>query len=197
MLANVNIRRKYFINKAFQLNLILKFVILVIFGSIISGLILYFYMARKLLDGPEVVYYNTMGLLAPAIIFTQFIVGVFVVLIAIRVVLLISHRIAGPLYRLERVAERVGDGDLTVKIGFRDKDALLPFKSSFQKMIDNMQFRMLRFRDRVEELKHIDKELAENIANSSLSQAEKDKIVSFIKKCISLSDETLNEFKLP
>ena len=197
MQSNVKFRRKYFINRAFQLNFILRFVGLVMIGSLFSGLVLYFYMAHQLDNGPEVMYHNTMALLTPAIFFTQLIVGIFLISMTTYVVLLLSHRIAGPLYRLERVAERVGDGDLTVKIGFRNKDALLPFKSSFQNMIDNLQCRMLRIRDNVQELRNIENEIHESLQNSPLPKNEKDRLNSTIKKFVDRYEDSLKEFTLP
>lgn len=197
MQANVRFRRKYFINRSFQLNFILRFVGLVMIGSFFSGLILYFYMARQLENGPDIVYHNTMALLTPAIFFTQLIVGIFIVSITTYVVLLLSHRIAGPLFRLERVAERVGEGDLTIKIGFRKKDALLPFKSSFQKMIDNLQCKLLRIQDSVSELKIYEKEMHDSIQKSSLSQSEKERLQGTIREFVQRYDSCLKEFKLP
>jgi methyl-accepting chemotaxis protein len=190
-------RRKYFINKTFQINFILRFVVLIAFGSILSGIALHYYMSERLQSGSEIMYHNTMAILTPAIVYTQLFVGILIILIIAYVVLIFSHRIAGPLYRLERVAERVGNGDLTVKIGFREKDALLPLKSSFQNMIDNLQCHMLRIRDNVQELRIREKEIQESLLNHPLMQSEKDQLNVTISEFINRYEEVLKEFKLP
>lgn len=197
MQANVKFKRKYFISHAFQLNFILRFVGLVMIGSILSGLLLYFYMARQLNNGPEVMYHNTMGLLVPAIFLTQLIVGIFIISITTYVVLLLSHRIAGPLYHLERVAEQVGNGDLTIKVRFRNKDALMSFKRSFQNMIDNLQCRMLRLRDNVQELRIIENDIMESLIHTPMPQSEKEQLNRAIKEFIDRYEDSLKEFKLP
>jgi methyl-accepting chemotaxis protein len=138
-----------------------------------------------------------MAVLTPAIVFTQLIVLIFAVLITAWVVLLLSHRIAGPLYRLERVAERVGGGDLTVRIGFRKEDALLPFKSSFQNMIDSLQYRLLRIRNTVLEMKDLGVEAERSIDSSSLPEPEKERLRGFLREYTARYENSLKEFTLP
>jgi methyl-accepting chemotaxis protein len=197
MESSVKFRRNYFINKTFQLNFIFRFVLLVIAGGVISGFMLYFNMSHRLAGGPEIVYYKSMEALVPAIIITQLIVGFLIIIATVLVVLLLSHRIAGPLYRLERVAEHVGNGDLAVRVGIRQKDALMPLKSSFQKMIDKLQRKIQQFQEILNELKHIEQEFGVKVNGSHLPTDEKDHLMESMKKCVSRYEDTLKSFKMP
>jgi methyl-accepting chemotaxis protein len=190
-------RRKYFINRAIQLDFMLRLMLLVAFGSIITGFILYYYMSRQLSSEPEIIYRNTMLILRNTIIFTQLIVGVVVFIVIGYVTLYFSHRIAGPLYRLEKIMDQVGDGDLTVKVVFRKKDALLHLKTSMQYMIDNLQFRISHLRDSLEEFKKLKKEMHASVDNSSLPEQEKEGMKKDIDEYAYRCETSIGEFKLP
>lgn len=53
--------------------------------------------------------------------------------------LIISNRIAGPIYRMKRICHRVGEGDLSVKVEFRRKDILRFLKVVLQDMISGLK----------------------------------------------------------
>jgi methyl-accepting chemotaxis protein len=52
--------------------------------------------------------------------------------------LVISHRIAGPVYRFERSAEDVAKGDLTSKIFLREGDELGDLREGFNTMVESL-----------------------------------------------------------
>ena len=197
MQSSVKFRRNYFINKAFQLNFIIRFVFLVVIGGVFSGCMLYFFMSHKLSVSPEIVFFSAMDALLPAIIITQLIVSILIIIASIYVVLILSHRIAGPLYRLERVAEHVGNGDLSIRVGFRDKDALMPLKSSFQTMIDKLQHKVLKLQDNLTEMKKVEQEFRDKDNGSPLSDIEKKRLTKLLHNCISRYEENLKSFKMP
>ncbi len=62
---------------------------------------------------------------------------VFLVLSAI--VIFISHRIAGPLFRLKMFMRKVGEGDLSVKLSFRNYDAIHDVADCFNEMVQNLR----------------------------------------------------------
>jgi signal transduction histidine kinase len=62
---------------------------------------------------------------------------VFVVLAIM--VLLISHHIAGPLYRLKMYMKKVQDGDYSTRLKFRKSDAINDVADSFNNMLDSIQ----------------------------------------------------------
>ncbi|MCK5219109.1 HAMP domain-containing protein [bacterium] len=55
----------------------------------------------------------------------------------------LSHRIAGPVYRLKQSMQQAGSGDLSVLIKFREKDELQDLKNEFNNMISNIRDRVM------------------------------------------------------
>jgi methyl-accepting chemotaxis protein len=53
--------------------------------------------------------------------------------------LLLSHRVAGPIYRFERSAEQVSAGDLTSRVFLRQGDELVDLRDSFNGMVDTLR----------------------------------------------------------
>jgi methyl-accepting chemotaxis protein len=51
----------------------------------------------------------------------------------------LSHRVAGPLYRVERVAEEISKGNLDIKVQFRKSDELRTMADSLNKMISGIR----------------------------------------------------------
>jgi methyl-accepting chemotaxis protein len=51
----------------------------------------------------------------------------------------LSHRVAGPLYRIERVAEEISKGNLDIKVQFRKSDELRTLADSLNNMIDGIK----------------------------------------------------------
>lgn len=74
---------------------------------------------------------NASGLLA---------VHLAVLLLAVIIIsVFVSHKFAGPVFRLERIAESVGKGDLTVRASFREGDELFETAECMNRMIDSLK----------------------------------------------------------
>jgi HAMP domain-containing protein len=55
------------------------------------------------------------------------------------IVIFISHRIAGPLYRLKMYMEKVENGDYSVKLNFRKNDAIHDIADGFNRMVQGIK----------------------------------------------------------
>jgi methyl-accepting chemotaxis protein len=51
----------------------------------------------------------------------------------------LSHRVAGPVYRFERSAEEVSKGDLTSRVFLREGDQLVDLRDAFNGMVDTLR----------------------------------------------------------
>jgi len=118
-------RRNYFINPDIQGMFILKTFMLVFFCCVLYAAIL----ANFSTDSMTITYKDNHLLLqkTPIMLFKEMMKaqGVFIVsggLGAIVFALLISHRFAGPLYKLERCTEMMLEGDHSFTVVFRPKD---------------------------------------------------------------------------
>ena len=194
---SITIRRRYFINKAFQINIILHFVFLVIMGCSLSGLLIYYFMRHGLEMESAAVIKNIMSMLIPTIIIAQVSVCIVSLIATFYVVMFLSHRIAGPLYRLERIAEYVGEGNLEIRVGFREKDALMPLKSAFQGMIDNLQKKMVNIKNNCKDIRNLEDDLQNAIQTSTLSEDEKNKLNEALNEILARYEKNMQGFQLP
>lgn len=143
MANNIKNRRKqYFINRKFQSDFIIKFCILVIAGSFISGVIIYF-MSKStvttVFENSRLTIKSTADFILPAVLLSSCAVIVLIGLAAVWVTVFTSHRIAGPLYRIEKDTEEVAGGNLNKKFDLRNTDELKLLAQSFNKMTDNLR----------------------------------------------------------
>ena len=68
------------------------------------------------------------------------------------VTLYVSHKIGGPLHRVESVLEEVGLGKLDIKIEFRQRDQLKDLVPQINYMIQNLNKRVRQIQDEVGDL---------------------------------------------
>ena len=120
-------RHHYYIDKNFQTEFILNFCALVAFGSVLIAVLIYWLAQHSTTVGivhGRVAVHTTEAYLLPLLLQTVFIELVIVSLATIVLTLLISHKIAGPLYRLEVALGQLGEGDLESSMKLREGDQL-------------------------------------------------------------------------
>ena len=136
-----NRRRRYFIKSGLQtryLRLILTAIILpaVLFGACLYYLI--FYLMAEQLGIPESIAYNITPVLGKINLILLF--GLPVIAVAVLFWgLLISHRIAGPVYRLEKELDKIAKGDFSLRIKFRRKDELASVAAGINRVLDKIE----------------------------------------------------------
>ncbi len=181
-------RKKYFIKPGFQSRLTAIMILLVIIVANLVGALTYFFayeqfekliQAHQLLDD---LVTATKGLL-PGVIFSELISICIVAFLCIK----ITHTIAGPVYRMERVAKGIGEGDLTNFIKLRQKDELKDLADSMNEMTMGLRNRVISLKESVAEI-HEKLESAKN----SKDLAKIDESL----KTINSIEETLDSFVL-
>jgi len=146
-------RRQYFIKKDFQFRFIIKFCLLILIGVVIStGLLLL--LSQDTLTSSfsqsRLVIKNTALAILPAVMYTNLITLGLIILATIVVMLFISHKIAGPLFRFEKELREVGEGDLTKDIILRKKDQITDMADSLNKMSARLREKILAIQTEVE-----------------------------------------------
>lgn len=105
--------------------------------------------------------FTQLGVLLPAFLLKLFIYFAIVLLVAG----VVSHRMAGPVYKFEKSAAVLGSGDLTHRIFLRNGDQLLELQEALNNMTVSLQDRVKTDRQRAQRL-------AEDLA--AMSAQEKD-----------------------
>ena len=135
-------RRKFLVKKGMQFRFLGLILISVLFPTLLVGACLYwliFSMMAQQLGIPESIAYN----LPPVISRVDgiLIVGLPVLLLLLLGWgLLLSHRIAGPIYRLERELNRMArEGDFSVRLKLRRNDELGSVADGINKVLERIE----------------------------------------------------------
>ena len=68
------------------------------------------------------------------------------------VTLLVSHKLAGPLFRFQKELDLIGKGDFTQTVRLREKDQIAPMVDSLNQMRTNLQDKVLSIKKEVEKI---------------------------------------------
>lgn len=137
-----NRRKEYFIDRDFQRNFILKFCGLVVLASVISGVMLYLFSRNTVTTAfvnSRLSIVSTSDYIVPSLIGSGLIAIALVGIATAIVVMYLSHRIAGPLFNIERSIKQVGKGDLTAKIQLRSTDEMAKLADCINEMTEKLK----------------------------------------------------------
>ncbi|MBU3958812.1 MAG: HAMP domain-containing protein [Candidatus Omnitrophica bacterium] len=134
-------RRKYFIKPGLQVRYLRVILIAVILPVCLFSVCLYyliFYMMAEQLGIPESIAYNIVPVVTKINLILLF--GLPIISIGILFWgVLISHRIAGPLYRLEKELDKIAKGDFSLRLKIRSKDELGSIVKGVNKILDKIE----------------------------------------------------------
>ena len=192
-------RRHYFINKAFQSEFILKFCALVALGCIVFGVILYALSSKTLttsFENSRLVVKSTADYLLPGLLFGGMIVGILTAIVTSIIVVLMTHRVVGPMYRFEKQAEKIGSGELSSDLKIRKKDQFQNFVTAFNKMTNDLNGGVSKVVDVSEKLGDLIEKLSDSSGNELLLKEDIKKVVSELKKDKKDLKKALGHFKI-
>jgi len=152
-------RRNYYIDKDFQTKFIIKFCLIVAGGSVLTAVLVYWLAQHSTtvsIIGGRVAVHTTAEYLMPLLAQTLSIELVVVALATALMTLFISHKIAGPLYRLKVSLRALGTGDLG-SVRLRQGDQLKEVAASYNEAMEglNEKVRMMKNASSLEEVKRI------------------------------------------
>lgn len=142
-------RKIIFIDKRFQGEFILKFVLLLLAGTAVFILAAYLILNRRLEDSYYSAHFaikSTGEVLLPTLLALS---GVFVLVLgaaAFVITLYVSHHIAGPLFAIRRYLENVSRGDLDFTPKLRLKDQTTPLADSLAHAVETLNTRLIAIR---------------------------------------------------
>ncbi len=134
-------RRNYFVKKSFQSSFALRFGGLIAVEAFLIAL-LFFYMSRGTLTtaylGNELHIERTAAYFFTTFLIIAAITAVTMALIGTLVFVILSHRIAGPVYHLQKTIEEIRRGDLTCRVQLRRKDELGDLAADVNKLSESL-----------------------------------------------------------
>ncbi len=178
------------IERKFKAVFVIKFCLIIILGALFVGVGLYLFYGRKLGE----TYYSALStivnlkdILIPAIVFTILLQFIIFSIVTILLTLFISHRIAGPVYRLERVLNNVSSGDLSLtSIRLRTRDQIQSIADSFALMSKDFGQKIKALGLSVSHLKEDSNRLGRLILEEE--DLNKEKLLSSLKQLADTAD---------
>ncbi|MFC1743734.1 HAMP domain-containing protein [Candidatus Riflebacteria bacterium] len=134
------VRKRYFVKPGFQSRLTTIFLLMVIIVANIVGAMVYAIsmnqLEKKMVQEWKlpIESYQVGQTLLPGIILAEIISVIVVAILSI----FVTHTIAGPVYRMERVARSIGKGDLTNVVRLRTRDELKDLAQAFNEMTEGL-----------------------------------------------------------
>lgn len=192
-------RRNYFINKSFQSEFVLKFCALVALGSAIFGIALYLFSKSGLttcFENSRLIIKSTADYLLPGLLFGALIVTIITAVASSVIVILMTHRIAGPMYRFEKYLNEIGSGRLYSDLKIRKKDQFQNLVGSLNKMTQDLKLGLVEVNDVSVKLDKLIEELSNSSNREILLREDIKRIVSELKKDKQNLTKALEYFKI-
>ncbi len=194
-----NRRRNYFIKKGFQASFIVKFCLLLILACLIMSFVSYLFVGNTSTTSFENLRFtvkNTSDFMLPILISSGITAVVLVSIATIVIVLFISHRIAGPLYRLEKSLEELGGGNLAVNVHLRQADEIKALADTLNRTMKSLKEPIAASKAKAEELEAEVASLKETLRKKGLSDSDIEKAVGPAENKVRQIKHNLSFFKI-
>jgi methyl-accepting chemotaxis protein len=143
-------RRQTYIKKDFQTRFIVKFVLILVAGGLLSVGLTFLNTQDSLTAvyaNSRLTIQNTSLAIMPSVVFTTLITTLALGVVVIVVTLLVSHKIAGPMFRFEKDINRIAQGDLESRIHIRKGDQFQEMAMALNRMVESIAGRLKTVRD--------------------------------------------------
>lgn len=178
-------KNKNFLESGFKKSLIVKIFLLIIAGSLLSGVVLYLMWHKELGETYRQAFHTLVGLrkvLFSSLIFTLLLQAVLFSAVIIFLTLFISHKIAGPIYRLEKSLDAIKNGDLVAdEIRLRSNDQIQNLAKSFNKMSSSVRLKVKEIKDTFHKVKATKDRLGAIMKDSQTTNSELEAIMSDLR----------------
>ena len=152
------LRRKYFIDQAFQTRFIVTFLLVLVFGGCLSVALTWLgwfggadTLTSNYNSGGLAIRKTTLAIL-PLVVWTTLVTTCVLGLVVWLMTLLVSHKIAGPIYRFEHDIQAIAEGDLQKKIRIRKGDQFVALAASLNAMVDSFNGKVAKMDEKLARL---------------------------------------------
>ncbi|MEK7331739.1 MAG: methyl-accepting chemotaxis protein, partial [Nitrospirota bacterium] len=190
-------RRNYFINKKFQTDFSIKFLVIIVIEAIMAvGLFLY--LSKGTLTtgyiGSELKISRTYDFFLPMLLLSNIIIVGVTGIIGIAVLIFMSHRIAGPMFRFEKVLDEISKGDLTYKFKLREGDQFKELEKRINELTGTLDSKAGNLKSGLTEISKMLSRL-QTLASAHSTDKDFERLLQDISKKITELQEAANYFK--
>ncbi len=119
-----------------------------------------------------------------------------VLLIAAFASIIVSHKIAGPVYRMEKIAKEVAKGDLSFFIRLRKNDELKNLAAAFNSVIENMQNLVVKDKRLIGELSELSIRLYNDLKDKKINETEALELIRRLNDLVAEMKNLILQYKL-
>jgi len=191
-------RRNYFIKKNFQVNFTVKFLIIILIEAFLAAG-LFLYMSKGTLTtgylGSELRIARTYDFFLPMLLLSNLIIVGVSAVIGIGVLIFLSHRLAGPLYRFENILDAIKKGDLTQRFKLRENDQFVELANSINEHTDTLDKNMGHLKAGVMEFSQLASKMQTAMASDPSANKELERLLQEMSKKLQELEGAANYFK--
>ena len=191
-------RKNYFIKKKFQVNFTVKFLIIILIEAFLAAG-LFLYMSKGTLTtgylGSELRIARTYDFFLPMLLLSNLIIVGISAVIGIAVLIFLSHRIAGPLYRFENILNSIKKGDLTQRFKLRENDQFAELANSINEHTDTLDKNMGHLKAGVMEFSQLASKMQTAMASDPSANKELERLLQEMSKKLQELEGAANYFK--
>lgn len=191
-------RRNYFIKKKFQVNFTVKFLIIILIEAFLAAG-LFLYMSKGTLttgySGSELKIARTYDFFLPMLLLSNLIIVGISAVIGIAVLIFLSHRLAGPLYRFENILDTIKKGDLTQRFKLREKDQFVELANSINEHTDTLDKNMGHLKAGVMEFSQLISKMQTALTSNPSADKELERLLQEMSKKLQELEGAANYFK--
>ncbi len=161
--------------KLIKIKFQMRFVIIMLLLMFLTGLVVSwgtYCLDRAIVN--QLVEVNVFKTLMISWILLLFVIGV-------GLSILVSHRVAGPIYRFEKIFDKLLEGDLKQKVFLRKNDELQELAEKINGVIEFMSDEIVKGRENVELISKEMEKIDENISKKPFASEELVKISNSLK----------------
>lgn len=192
-------RKNYFIKKKFQIDFSIKFLILIVLEAVLA-IGLFIYLSKGTLTtgyfGSDLRIAKTSEFFLPTLLLSNLVILGVTGIVGIVVMIFISHKIAGPLYRFEQTLADISNGNLTHRFNLRQNDQLIQLAESINKFTEAMDKRAGDMKYNAHEISRLISELQSKLSSDNkLSNKELENQLQEVSKKLQELKEAIDYFK--
>ena len=191
-------RRHYFIDKKFQTGFTIDFLLIIVIATISVMLLFLFYSHDTVTvgyTGSEVILLPTIDFFLSTLLLSTFAVIIVSGVVGIIVLILISHRIAGPIFRFDMILNELRKGDLTRRFRLRKKDQFSELADRINTLTEIMNVKISSIKTQTAEIIRLISEMQRISASHPTIRIELDRPLQEIKEKLSVLQDAANHFK--
>lgn len=144
-----------FISQKFELRFIFKFCFFTFLGGLLFSSLILFYCNGSLttsFDCGRLAIRNTSLVIFPGVLYTNLIMLFMAAIICLILICYLSHRIRKPLFRFREDVKAIAEGDLTIKVRYRNQDLTTTLAQNINVMTSRLNLKMCEVETGFQEL---------------------------------------------